>query len=506
MTLPQRAGDKRFSTIVQLLESAKGEGNVAIVVEPAGAAEEVFTQGFDNLFYAAPAVADDHYNYLADAIEALPEDERPQTAAYAAMDDPFAMGTAYGLKDRLEEMGVETVVDEVYPPNTTDFGSIAAKIADSDADIVVGGTQYQDAVNMIVALRQLNYQPRMAAFSTAPTNPEFPEAIGDNTEGILSPTGYTPDADYPTNAEFVEFYTEMHGDAPNEDEANAWTTGQVVAAAVEAVECASPDPECQGQLIDWLRENEVDTVVGPLTWDAEGRPEGAHLIQQYVDGEIAIAGEPGSREAQELLSVVRAGYRPLSVVAVGHGGEVARAGLEEGPACGAQVSAVEAHEGRSVSRHRGCGGRPSAGGRRCCRTPLRRPPPPCQREQAVTAVRPALATVRPALATVRATAGTARPTSWVAGLIGAGLVALWFLVLDAFTGRLLFTPAALAAASRVNARGAALHVATEGLRWVAGAGGDVDVLLRTLDLPAVYAAQAGLVADMDAVADAVYGR
>lgn len=294
-----------FSTRLVVPAAQVAQDYGFLFVEPAGAAEEVFTQGFDNLFYAAPAVADDHYNYLADAIEAMPEAERPKTAAYAAMDDPFAMGTAYGLKSRLEEMGVETVVDEVYPPNTTDFGSIAAKIADSEADVVVGGTQYQDAVNMIVALQQLNYQPTMAAFSTAPTNPEFPEAIGDKTEGILSPTGYTPEADYPTNKEFVDFYTEQNGNPPAEDEANAWTTGQVVAAAVEAVECASPDPECQGQLIDWLRENEVDTVVGPLSWDAEGRPQGAHLIQQYVDGEIRIVLPEEAKEADLIVEKPR---------------------------------------------------------------------------------------------------------------------------------------------------------------------------------------------------------
>ncbi|QFG69250.1 amino acid ABC transporter substrate-binding protein [Ornithinimicrobium pratense] len=269
-----------------------------LFVEPAGAAEDVFTQGFTNLFYAAPAVAQDHYNYLADHIEAMPEGERPETAAYAAMDDPFAQGTAYGLKDRLEEMGVETVVDEVYPPNTTDFSSIAAKIASSDADIVVGGTQYQDAVNLIISLQQLNYQPRMAAFSTAPTNPEFASAIGDKTEGIMAPTGFTPEATYETTAEFVEYFTEENGAEPNEDEANAWTTGQVVAAAVEGVGCADPSAECQQQLIDWLRENEVQTVVGPLTWDAEGRPQGAHLIQQYVDGEIRIVLPEEAAEAE----------------------------------------------------------------------------------------------------------------------------------------------------------------------------------------------------------------
>jgi branched-chain amino acid transport system substrate-binding protein len=290
-----------FSTRLVVPAAQVAEDYGFLFVEPAGAAEEVFTQGFDNLFYAAPAVADDHYNYLADALEALPVDQRPKSAAYAVMDDPFAMSTAYGLKSRLEEMGVETVVDEVYPPNTTDFGSIAAKIADSDADIVVGGTQYQDAVNMILALRQLDYQPGMAAFSTAPTNPEFPEAIGEATEGILSPTGYTPEADYPTNNEFVDYYTERNGTPPAEDEANAWTTGQVVTAAVEAVGCADPDPECQQQLIDWLRENEVETVVGPLTWDEAGRPQGAHLIQQYVDGKIRIVLPDEAKEADLIL-------------------------------------------------------------------------------------------------------------------------------------------------------------------------------------------------------------
>lgn len=285
-----------FSTRLVVPSARVAQEYGMLFVEPAGAAAQVFEQGFDNLFYAAPAIADDHYDHLADAILALPEGQRPRTAAYAAMDDPFAQGTAYGLKARLEAAGIQTVVDEVYPPNTTDFSSIAAQVADSQADIVVGGTQYQDAVNLIVALRQLGYQPKLAAFSTAPTNPEFSAAIGGGTEGILSPTGYTPEAPYPSNVEFVQRYTAQHGNPPAEDEANAYTTGQVVAAAVQAVGCAEQG-ECQQRLIDWLRGNTVDTVVGPLSWDAQGRPQSAHLIQQYVNGEIRIVLPEEAAEA-----------------------------------------------------------------------------------------------------------------------------------------------------------------------------------------------------------------
>ncbi len=267
-----------------------------LFVEPAGAAAEVFTQGFKNLFYAAPAVANDHYNHLAEYILALPADQRPKTAAYAAMDDPFAQGTAYGLKAKLEAGGVKTVVDEVYPPNTTDFGSIAAKIAASKADVVVGGSQYQDGVNLIVALQQLNYQPKLAAFSTAPTNPEFAAAIGNKTEGILAPTGYSQDAPYPSNKEFVEKYTAQFGKAPEEDQANAYTTGQVVAAAVKAVGCAEQG-DCQQKLIDWVHANKVETVVGTLSWDDTGKPQGAHMIQQWVGGDIKIVLPADVKEA-----------------------------------------------------------------------------------------------------------------------------------------------------------------------------------------------------------------
>ncbi len=74
-----------------------------------------------------------------------------------------------------------------------------------------------------------------------------------------------------------------------------------------------------------------------------------------------------------------------------------------------------------------------------------------------------------------------------------------------------FDVAALAAMSRVFARDAALKVTTEGLRWLHGGSDDVDSDLNAaLDartgLPAVMAAQHGLIDDMDAVAAAIYGR
>jgi alkylation response protein AidB-like acyl-CoA dehydrogenase len=71
-----------------------------------------------------------------------------------------------------------------------------------------------------------------------------------------------------------------------------------------------------------------------------------------------------------------------------------------------------------------------------------------------------------------------------------------------------FAPGVLATISRVNARAAALQVAEEGVRWVAGAAapGSAVPLADELPLERVRESQAGLLADMDALADALYDR
>jgi len=73
-----------------------------------------------------------------------------------------------------------------------------------------------------------------------------------------------------------------------------------------------------------------------------------------------------------------------------------------------------------------------------------------------------------------------------------------------------FDAKALAALSRIFAREAALQVAEEGLRWVIGAGGinngESAALEESLGLPAIHRAQAGLISDLDYIADVLYGR
>ncbi len=73
-----------------------------------------------------------------------------------------------------------------------------------------------------------------------------------------------------------------------------------------------------------------------------------------------------------------------------------------------------------------------------------------------------------------------------------------------------FDAPALAALARLAARGAAHEVAADGLRWALGGGavaaGDAVAFEAALKLHEIHLAQAGLLTDMDRVADVLYGR
>jgi alkylation response protein AidB-like acyl-CoA dehydrogenase len=73
-----------------------------------------------------------------------------------------------------------------------------------------------------------------------------------------------------------------------------------------------------------------------------------------------------------------------------------------------------------------------------------------------------------------------------------------------------FDATGLAALSRVFAREAALKVAENGMRWVIAAGGlsegEIPAFETRIGLPAIHKAQAGLISDLDFIADVLYGR
>ena len=288
-----------FSSLLVIATSEVAARYGYAFVEPAGGAPDVFNRGLNNLFFAQPAPGDEQAIPFSDYILALPDDQRPKTFAVVSQDDPFTLGVMDGVKASLTEAGIELVFDEIYAPETTDFSSIAIQVADLDPDLIVGGTQLEDAVGQIRAYQEAGYQPRGAYFTTGPSLPvPFREGLGTATEGVFASISWFPEAEEYQNADMVAKYVEMFGgnagDIP-EDVANAFTVGQVLQQAVEKI--GSLD---NAALIEELHKGTYQTVVGPLSFDEVGRPQGTFMLLQWQGESFMIVG-PGERARAEAV-------------------------------------------------------------------------------------------------------------------------------------------------------------------------------------------------------------
>jgi branched-chain amino acid transport system substrate-binding protein len=103
-----------YSSLLNLPASAVAEKNKMLYIEPAGGAPKIFDRGFKYLFFSQQATADKQGKAFAEWISTLPEAERPKTAAYPTIDDPFVAPNVKGIRDVLEAAGVQTVSSTTY--------------------------------------------------------------------------------------------------------------------------------------------------------------------------------------------------------------------------------------------------------------------------------------------------------------------------------------------------------------------------------------------------------
>jgi branched-chain amino acid transport system substrate-binding protein len=288
-----------FSSLLNLPASAVAERYQMLYIEPAGGSPEIFNRGFTYTFFSQQATADKQGEVFARWVAGLPEDERPATAAYPTIDDPFAAPNVNGIRAILEQAGVETVYQETYAIDTRNFDTIVNAMRAADPDLVVHGAVFEDGVGLVRAMLRAGYNPGWLYQTSAPSHgDQYAEAIGvENTEGIIYAVSHAPQANTPGNEEFVAAYDEKFGGLPPEDAADAFAAGQVLQAAVEAV----GNVEDQAAMADWLRANSVQTILGELEWADDGSPIGEFLIGQWQNGQVEFILPEATATTDEIV-------------------------------------------------------------------------------------------------------------------------------------------------------------------------------------------------------------
>jgi branched-chain amino acid transport system substrate-binding protein len=240
-------------------------------VEGAGGAPSVFGAGLHNVFDVSVPITNNLVTF-AQWIASLPVSQRPKTAAYATVDDPFTQPQIPIAQKILQAAGVKTAVSKVFPAEVTDYTPIASQLASTHADVVVLGSVDVPTVSAFAhAFIQQHYNPKVFIATGGPDQgTAFVKAVGaGNENGIFVPNGWYPGFKKADSEQMVKEYIAKYGGTAsgvNSDVAEAYAVGQVMAQAVQATHGFD-----QQKITSYLKSGVTFTSVqGPVKFDSRG--------------------------------------------------------------------------------------------------------------------------------------------------------------------------------------------------------------------------------------------
>jgi branched-chain amino acid transport system substrate-binding protein len=254
-------------------------------IEPSGGAPQVFDLHLHDLFFAQPAPIVSSGDEFANYVLSLSAGQRPRTTAYPTADDPFTSAIVARIRQRLEAAGIRTVYSKTYAPETVDLSPVVTRLVAAKPDLIVSGTGGADAVAEVKGMVQSHWSPKILFFTGGPNDPTFPGKVGAaNATGIFSTGDWFPQAKTAGNADFIKAYVAKYGG----------TAASIDPAAAEAYACGQLLELVAHQtgkidnatIISALHQGTWPTVVGNLSWDASGAPQGADIVVQWVGGRL----------------------------------------------------------------------------------------------------------------------------------------------------------------------------------------------------------------------------
>src|SRR4051812_30650767 len=210
-----------------------------------------------------------------------------KTIAFLAADQEFAQNLANGAKELAKTAGLKTVYEQNYPPTTTDFSLLVRAIRQANADLVFVASYPNDSVAIIRSVNEIGIGNNVKLFGGGMVGLQFtPNMVnlGSLLNGVINYNTYVPGMKYPGIEDYFARYAKKAVDA-KVDPLGYYITpynyaiGQMLEQAINATKSLD-----HKKLADYLRKNEMKTIVGPIRYGPDGEWANPRVVQAQFRG------------------------------------------------------------------------------------------------------------------------------------------------------------------------------------------------------------------------------
>lgn len=229
--------------------------------------DQITGRGFKHVFQITSkgsVIGKAQFNY---ALELAGGASKVSKVAIMFEDTAFGTSTANGLRAAAKAAGVEIVMDEAYPLGITDVTPLINKLRASKAQMVFPVSYLNDSLLIVRALRQQRINIPIIGGSAGYVIPDFAQALGEYSEGVLSICSANYDQDSATTERYRKrFKTIMVHEA--QEHAVAM---DVLVQAINGAKSAKPDDIAQALRSTTFNQGWAKTMTnGQVRFDETG--------------------------------------------------------------------------------------------------------------------------------------------------------------------------------------------------------------------------------------------
>jgi len=212
-----------------------------------------------------------------------------KSIALLAADQEFAQNLAKTAREVATKLNMQVVFDQAYPPTTVEFSGILRALKAAKPDIVYVASYPPDSAGILRAVNEIGIGDNVKLFGGGMVGLQFGavmENLGSLLNGVVNYNTWLPEPkmyNEGTKA-FFETYTKRAVEAKVDPlgyylAPYGYASGQMIEQAINAV--GSLD---QKALAKYLRENTHKTIVGPITFAADGEWKESGVLQAQFRG------------------------------------------------------------------------------------------------------------------------------------------------------------------------------------------------------------------------------
>ncbi len=272
-----------FGSDLHAAAAGIAEKNKVPYIGVAFALYAVHQQGFKYLFSPFPKSPSISVTTF-DMLDSL--DPKPTNIAIFAEKTDWGAELSKLWTDEANARGYTATTYE-YAPGTTDFASIILPAKDSGAEVVLALPNPPDGLALAKQIKELDFNAKAYVFIRAADGPTWGENLGADGSGFMLMPGWNNKMKFEGVADMAERYQTKFNAPAAATTGPAYAAVQILADAIHRAGSLDRDA-----IRDAIAETNMDTLVGPVTFNEDGTGNVLTIINQWQDGKQVLVWPP----------------------------------------------------------------------------------------------------------------------------------------------------------------------------------------------------------------------